>query len=146
MKTVWVSLFAAGLLFFAAVPAPAQAPASPLGQMVQRRAERSAIDRLLRHEAELQLSREQTASLRAIEKEVKGTNRAVAKAYKEKGRPQGPGPRRDGQELREAMRQIQENDRQAAERAWALLTPEQRQRVRLLDRGGQSAPPPPPGG
>lgn len=134
MKGRMMACVAAALVLGGALPAAAQDArgGGPATAAVERLAERSLVREVLGHGAALGLTRDQVRVLQALDRELSArADSAVAAlraadARAEAGAEEGPGP---GQRIREAHAAVARARDDAAERAWAILTPEQRQRL-----------------
>mgnify|MGYP000053028929 CR=1 FL=1 len=139
-----------------AVVAAQDQPRGPGGAM--QRLRRNPVAAILERRADLQLTNEQVAKLEAIRKKLDEQNAPLlAKLDEARGNaPGGGAPASDEQreamrqrmaELRPVLQQVRENNRKAIEEASAVLTPEQRQKVRgILEppaprRPGSDRPP-----
>jgi hypothetical protein len=120
----------------AAVSAAAQQGAAGSGsatRSVEVLAERSPVRDILRESAALALTRDQVRALEGMDGELSARSESALAALRsaEAGDGAGdqPGP---GRRLLEARGAIVQAQREAGERAWALLTPEQRQRYQRI--------------
>lgn len=130
MKMRMTACLAAALLAGAAVPAAAQ-DARGEGSAtaaLERLAERSPVREILGHGAALGLTRDQARALEAMDRELAARADSAMAALRaaEAGAVDGPGP---GRRMREAQTALARAQDDAAERAWAILTPEQRLRL-----------------
>lgn len=125
MKMRMMTMVAAALLG-AAVPVAAQQGGGSATEAVERLAERSPVRELLRDAGALGLSREQVRALEEMDRALSASADSAVAALRvaESGEQLAPGMR-----MREARSAILRAQGDAAERAWAILTPEQRQRL-----------------
>lgn len=137
MKMRMMTCLTAALLLGAALPAAAQDArgGGSATRSVERLAERSPVREILRHAAPLELTREQMQALQAMDRELSTRADAAvaalraAEAGADRDAEMGPGRR-----LRESRAVLLRAQGEAAERAWAILTPEQRERFGQLRR------------
>jgi hypothetical protein len=137
MKIRMMACLAAGLMLGAAVPAAAQDArgGGSATRSMERLAERSPVRQILGEAAALGLTREQVRALEAVDRELSaradsavGALRAAearAAAGADGGSRTGP-----GQRMRESRAAVLRAQGEAAQQAWAILTPEQRERFR----------------
>jgi hypothetical protein len=134
-----------------AIPAAAQGGGAPGRPMPNR----NPVSLLVDSAQALGLSADVTTQLRSIAQELDTQNKPALDSL-EHYRPQGGGPMGGGPgemtpEMRERIehsrpfvQQVRDNNRQAMERAMALLTPEQRERAQaMMPRRRPDGPPPP---
>jgi hypothetical protein len=137
MKMRTISCLAAALLLGAAVPAAAQDArgGGSATRSVERLAERSPVREILRHAVPLGLTGEQVQALQAMDRDLSARAEAAVAALRaaEAGadREGETGP---GQRLRASHAVLLRAQGEAAERARAILTPEQRERFAQLRR------------
>lgn len=148
---VGVALAAAALVP-AALPAQRAAPADPMAERVERSAGESPVRPLLARREALGLSREQVRALEGIERELAAKNEGAAARFRKErearrqAAPRGGGPRAGrerggpGRQVQEAFQEVFRNRREAQSRAWAILTPEQRERFRAEEARAAAAP------
>jgi hypothetical protein len=139
MKMRMMTCLAAALLLGAAVPAAAQDArgGGSATRSMERLAERSPVREILRHAAPLGLTGEQVQALQAMDRDLSARAEAAVAALR--AAEAGAGADREGetgpgQRLRASHAVLLRAQGEAAERARAILTPEQRERFAQLRR------------
>lgn len=136
MKIRMMACVAAALL--GAAPVAAQQGGGSATSAIERLAERSPVRDLLRDAGALGLTRDQTRALEAIEREraARADSAVAALRAAEAG---GVGEAGPGRRIGAASAALRRAEAEARQRAWAILTPEQRARFHALaeERGAR---------